>query len=464
MWYALVQNAQLGPMGRDELVNLGLQGVVNGDTSVWCEGMTSWQPLRNVESLADVLALCDQKHALETSFEDEDDEEGATLMLDANENLLGDMMAQPQVAQTPIQPEAPRAVTTSNQGGAALLLPGVSNRPSLRSYAEADALAALNETDRTIAPDLEDLQASTLSPNMQMGGLGNQVVELRSPIRASQAPLPYAAQPNYLRSAVEYDYSSQPPITQNILPPQPKSKKIWPIIAVMAAVGAFAVTLAVFLKPSAPGPGPSNGQTQPGFANMNGQMNQVQGYPQQNWGSEGDGSPFGTPRPETKLSRVQETVQRATDRIVWDLDQWDDNGVPKAGILTFDAIEVPQAISRADNRPPKPRDNQNVREPKAPEKKNQDLPIALTRDQILKVINAHAANLKGCVEKMPETKGTTINMQVVIKRDGSVSASQVTTARVRNTELSRCVESQVKSYRFDPFSGDPMRIQLPFSL
>ena len=464
MWYALVQNAQLGPMGRDELANLCLQGVVNASTAVWCEGMSAWQPLREVESLADVLALCDQKNALETSFEEDDDEEGATLMLDANENLLGDLMAQPQAVPPTIQPSAPRAATTSNQGAPALLLPSVSNRPSLRSISELDALAALNETDKTIAPDLEDLQAAALPVNAQNQGFGNEIVELRSPIRPSQAPQSFAPRTDYLRAAAEYDYPSQPPITQNILPPQAKSKKIWPIIAVMAAVGAFAVTLAVFLKPSKPGNQPLNGQNQPVIANVNGQMNQGQGYPQQNFGSEGDGSAFVASRPETKLSRVQETIQRATDRIVWDLDQWDDNGVPKAGILTFDAIEVPQAISRADNRPPRPRDNRDKIEPKAPEKKNQDLPIALTRDQILKVINAHAANLKGCVEKMPETKGTTINMQVVIKRDGSVSASQVTTARVRNTELSRCVESQVKSYRFDPFSGDPMRIQLPFSL
>ena len=46
MWYALVQDEQLGPMSVEELFNLQAQEVINRDTMVWREGLSSWMPDR----------------------------------------------------------------------------------------------------------------------------------------------------------------------------------------------------------------------------------------------------------------------------------------------------------------------------------------------------------------------------------------------------------------------------------
>jgi hypothetical protein len=45
-----------------------------------------------------------------------------------------------------------------------------------------------------------------------------------------------------------------------------------------------------------------------------------------------------------------------------------------------------------------------------------------------------------------------------------VHSAKVITARLRKSPAAKCIEGQVKRFRFGRFKGDPMRIQLPFRL
>ncbi|MCA9546714.1 MAG: DUF4339 domain-containing protein, partial [Myxococcales bacterium] len=54
VWYALVQDEQLGPMSMQELGELFTQGVVTVDTFIWREGMAEWKPLTQVDEFLEI--------------------------------------------------------------------------------------------------------------------------------------------------------------------------------------------------------------------------------------------------------------------------------------------------------------------------------------------------------------------------------------------------------------------------
>ena len=41
-WYYMVEGQQQGPITMDQLYGMASQGVVKGDTKVWCEGWSHW--------------------------------------------------------------------------------------------------------------------------------------------------------------------------------------------------------------------------------------------------------------------------------------------------------------------------------------------------------------------------------------------------------------------------------------
>ncbi|MCA9559439.1 MAG: DUF4339 domain-containing protein, partial [Myxococcales bacterium] len=95
MWYALVQNEQLGPMPLGELLQLLSQEVVNAETLVWQEGMGSWMPLADNDEFAHLfegvertVAMSPEQAMAQAGFggdddfdDDDDDDDGATVML-----------------------------------------------------------------------------------------------------------------------------------------------------------------------------------------------------------------------------------------------------------------------------------------------------------------------------------------------------------------------------------------------
>ncbi|MEZ4468143.1 MAG: AgmX/PglI C-terminal domain-containing protein [bacterium] len=92
-----------------------------------------------------------------------------------------------------------------------------------------------------------------------------------------------------------------------------------------------------------------------------------------------------------------------------------------------------------------------------------DLPRQLGRQDMLDVIQANAGRLKSCADADPNAKGT-FTVAVTISRSGAVQQAKVVTARLRDSAATACIESQIKSYQFKPFAGDPMRLQIPFKI
>lgn len=79
---------------------------------------------------------------------------------------------------------------------------------------------------------------------------------------------------------------------------------------------------------------------------------------------------------------------------------------------------------------------------------------------MLSVLRANAPKLKQCAG---EAKGV-VTVSVHIKGDGRVGSARVATGKFRGTETGKCIEAQVRAYRFKPFSGDPMRVNLPLKI
>ena len=78
MWYALVQDEQLGPMPDSELVELYLKGVVADQTLVWNANLPDWKPFSEVPDLMELAGG--------EELEAEEEGDGATIMMadDAN--------------------------------------------------------------------------------------------------------------------------------------------------------------------------------------------------------------------------------------------------------------------------------------------------------------------------------------------------------------------------------------------
>ena len=92
-----------------------------------------------------------------------------------------------------------------------------------------------------------------------------------------------------------------------------------------------------------------------------------------------------------------------------------------------------------------------------------DLPESLSRRQILRVVAKNIQEIRGCRERQPDLSGTVmVNLQ--IRADGTVSSARVVTDEFEGTPVGACVSSKVAAFHFSQFSGDAMRINLPFSL
>ena len=92
-----------------------------------------------------------------------------------------------------------------------------------------------------------------------------------------------------------------------------------------------------------------------------------------------------------------------------------------------------------------------------------NLPERLGRSQILTVVRRNARNIQRCKSEDADASGT-VSVMVVIARSGVVDSARVTGGKFKGTAVGSCVERTVKTYRFPAFSGDPLTVNLPFSL
>lgn len=87
------------------------------------------------------------------------------------------------------------------------------------------------------------------------------------------------------------------------------------------------------------------------------------------------------------------------------------------------------------------------------------LPEKLSRQQVLQVVTKNAGSIRSC----GQGGGGTVTVSMLIGRSGNVDDAKATGAQA-GTPVGSCVEGKVRSFRFPQFSGEPMRINMPFAL
>lgn len=88
------------------------------------------------------------------------------------------------------------------------------------------------------------------------------------------------------------------------------------------------------------------------------------------------------------------------------------------------------------------------------------LPEKLSKSQILRVVRTNAGKISSC--KRGGATGT-VKVVMVIGRSGRVTSATPGGA-FAGTPAGVCVAAKVRAFRFPQFSGDPMRINMPFRL
>lgn len=88
------------------------------------------------------------------------------------------------------------------------------------------------------------------------------------------------------------------------------------------------------------------------------------------------------------------------------------------------------------------------------------LPDKLSKAQILRVVRSNASKVSAC--KRAGASGT-VKVVMVIGRSGRVTSASPG-GTFAGTPAGVCVAAKVRTFRFPQFSGDPMRINMPFRL
>jgi len=88
----------------------------------------------------------------------------------------------------------------------------------------------------------------------------------------------------------------------------------------------------------------------------------------------------------------------------------------------------------------------------------------LSPDEVRRVVNAHAHEVRTCYEKhaMKQKEATgKVLLDLVVRASGDVSEVDVEAEGVRGRKFERCVESRASKWRF-PESREATEVQYPF--
>jgi hypothetical protein len=89
------------------------------------------------------------------------------------------------------------------------------------------------------------------------------------------------------------------------------------------------------------------------------------------------------------------------------------------------------------------------------------------RSAVLKVVSANKRAVTLCYEqslKRGERLRGKLDVSVTIATSGEVEQASVANARLARSEMARCLTSAVRRWRFPPFEGEPVELELPFLL
>jgi hypothetical protein len=100
--------------------------------------------------------------------------------------------------------------------------------------------------------------------------------------------------------------------------------------------------------------------------------------------------------------------------------------------------------------------------PSTQESSDSSLPEKLEGRDVLGVIRKNTPNINRCKSFAPEQ--VKINVRVIIVGSGDVQSTEILDpAEHKSSELGKCLEEKIKSFKFPQFSNPNMSVKLPFS-
>ena len=154
MWYVLVNQDQLGPMGPDAIADLYEQGVIAHDTLVWRDGFSDWFPLDRVGEFAHIVSVS-------LSSMESEDEEGTLVGDPATIGLLLEGVFPDETSPKPSDEPPPGA-------RAAALLKKTNDADTPTSRRKATAEETILSFDDALSDILEDSSLDGI-PHVHMG-------------------------------------------------------------------------------------------------------------------------------------------------------------------------------------------------------------------------------------------------------------------------------------------------------
>ena len=453
MWYALVHDEQLGPMPDTELAELHAQGVVSDDTLVWTATMSDWRPVSEVAEIQTLIA--------DPDFLDEEEGEGATMMMSPGDGDWAAILGGQPPAPDPDRPEvlvqrAPMAEAATEMLSAELMPDDLrlDNMP-----AAAGLLGPVS------APPLP----APLSDFGEEPGEGSIIDRF-----PDAPPAPAVEDANAADAFMA-------PAAVSIPPAQGGRSKLPLILLVLLLIGGGVVAW-IFMGPDAQGTpdlGVAAATDAPGTEAPPTVAAVVASAPDagvEDAGSDAMVIALADLEPESPQTDAPTSDAPTSDAPSTDAPSTDApaSAAPKSAAPKSQAPKTtppkvkPRTPRTAPKASPKTDRKRTPRVPvKAPTTRaatDKGLPVQLSRDHITGVLRKSGARLRTCAALDEKVKEGTFSVNVVIKRSGVVHSAKVVTGRLRKSPAAKCIEGQVKRFRFGRFSGDPMRIQLPFRL
>jgi len=495
MWYALVQEEQLGPMSFNEVIDFYYKDIITSETLLWREGLKEWVPIIQVQEFKELLFQGDFLSPVV----------GGANARNADTSIFNPEHHSPSASVAP-------AVTGEGDAEPAEI-------EELEELEELDdVLEELEDPEELLTPPPSEVASEPSPPRLptpQTGGLPPP------PVQSNQAtPQPIAERETIERqgelslseglvtpgrSAVVNPMPS-PPLVTNVKRPKKGPWGILMAVAALCFVGGGYVLGELGVISSDLGAGPLSATQDPRSTSdaldsshvtnpialptpardQSSTHSVITANPTPSSSATAQGPQAGT-APSTAPSTAPATTQE--ELVLSDIDLSDP--VPSVAGAQAQAEPVVEAqsaqgavekktvepapakvVSKKSKKPVKARSKARTRPKKRPRKvvkkrpskSKKPLPNMLSRSDISKVVNGASGRLKSCAESDANLKGTTVVVNVRIASSGRVASADPSTPRLVRSPQKGCVLKVIKRLKFPPFSGEMPAMPLPIRL
>ena len=411
MWYALVQEEELGPMPFEEVLDLYYKDIISADTYIWVEGMPEWVPISQMSDFSELLF---QGSALPENSEFERGDEEKSLHINTEALLKAEQ--------------------------------------SVQSTPPSEEILELDDFDLEEIPD-----PPSTRPRFAPEAMSLQ----HSPVPSSlHAPVASTSHPEYSEFADSIDEKPSNSFGRRII-----SMLFLMIFGMGAWIGfhpenrgqVLSLLFPSSSEPiSSPTPRPTalNYPSTPSVTTPTRPIDSAVRLGDMSISTEGKDqglspshlSPIPREDPDRAVEKREEITKRETSR-------------------------KKQITQRRKQRSKRARINrrraaQKREQRKDAKKASESTPPKvvrshLTRSDIARAQQRKKKTILRCLKQDPKLKGMVVTVQIKIEPTGKVSKTKADSVRLRRSPAKRCIEDAIKKIEFPPFRNDPMSVPLP---